>query len=260
MMDDKSTAPQSAAASPQMLAHYAEHFSPPSQRSWYELGAQSKVENITKLCDNAPHDSILDIGAGDGAVLHRLDAVGFGSQLHAVEISISGLKALRERTWRSLVSAEPFDGAALPFRDASFDLAILSHVVEHVEHPRILLREAARVARRVYVEVPLEYTLTYRRLRRDFVFDATGHINFFTPILIRLLVQSSGLTVLQQHVRHVPIEAYRCVKGRRGWFNYAVKEGALRLNPRLATQLFVYHGCLVCTSDSRNASSEAGPR
>lgn len=40
--------------------------------------------------------------------------------------------------------------------DGSFDLAIQSHVLEHVEYPRVVSHEAARVADYVFVEVPLE--------------------------------------------------------------------------------------------------------
>ncbi len=49
-----------------------------------------------------------------------------------------------------------------------------SHVVEH---PRTLLHEARRVARHVFVEVPLEHNL---RLPRDFAADDLGHINAYT--------------------------------------------------------------------------------
>ena len=45
-----------------------------------------------------------------------------------------------------LVESKLFDGARVPYPDNSFDLAYMSHVVEHLEHPRQLIYEAARVA------------------------------------------------------------------------------------------------------------------
>ena len=38
-----------------------------------------------------------------------------------------------------------FDGRRLPFEDASFPLVYCKQVLEHVEHPRELLSEVARV-------------------------------------------------------------------------------------------------------------------
>ena len=81
--------------------------------------------------------------------------------------------------------------------DARFDLAVLSHVLEHAEHPRRLLAEASRVARVLFVEVPLEDTW---RLARDFTPDAVGHINFYSMASLRRLVQSCGLEVLDERV------------------------------------------------------------
>lgn len=50
------------------------------------------------------------------------------------------------------------DGEALPFMDGSFDTVLLAEVLEHVEEPRRLLREALRVARgRVVLTTPNEW-------------------------------------------------------------------------------------------------------
>ena len=75
-----------------------------------------------------------------------------------------------------------FDGYRTLYADNQFDLVLLSHVVEHVEHPRLLLYEAARVGKRLFVEVPLEDNV---RLSDDFVFDHVGHINVYSRKTMR---------------------------------------------------------------------------
>jgi hypothetical protein len=86
-------------------------------------------------------------------------------------------------------------------------------------------------------------------LKRDFQLDSTGHINFYNPDLIRLLIQSSGLRVLRQEVRHFTPMAYTRHKRGRGMINYWIKELALRLSPRIATAWFNYHCGILCTRD-----------
>jgi len=100
------------------------------------------------------------------------------------------------------------------------------------------------------VEVPLEYNRTNRRLKRDFKIDATGHINFYNPTLIRLLVQSSGLSVVRQEVRHFTSKAYTRGRGRKGMVNFLIKDWALRLNQRFATAWFNYHCGILCRREN----------
>ena len=158
--------------------------------------------------------------------------LGFGERHTAIDVSETGIDAIRSRGIPSLVECRSFDGEHIPYADAQFDLAILSHVVEHVEHPRKLLYEAARVARHVFVEVPLEHNL---RLPRDFVADRLGHINVYSATSVRRLLQSCGLDVLEQIVVNRSRATYAYHGDRFAGLKYWTKELALRAAPRLAT-------------------------
>ncbi len=210
---------------------------------WRRLGALAKAENVLALCASAPHASVLEIGAGEGALLARLAELGFGERLHAAEISHSGARVIRARGIQRLVSLVRFDGETLPYRDARFDLAVLSHVLEHAEHPRRLVAEAARVARMLFIEVPLEDTW---RLPRDFSSDAVGHINFFSPASLRRFVQTCGLEVLAERVALPSRGAVVWRSGWRGAGAHALKRLVLNVMPHVAARVFTYHGALLC--------------
>ena len=210
---------------------------------WRRLGAIDKVENIVALCNGLPRRKVLEIGAGEGSILRRLSELEFGEDLFGLEISASGVAAIKGKQIPRLAECQLFDGYHVPYEDGAFDIAILSHVVEHVEHPRQLLAEASRVARYLLVEVPLEDTI---RLPDDYVQDAVGHINFYSPVTIRRLLQTAGLKVLAQRIGNPSKATYLYQKGVKGLFDFYIKALLLAVAPRLATRLFVYHGALLC--------------
>ena len=212
---------------------------------WRELGAIDKASNIRSLCASRVPTTVLDIGAGEGAVLQQLADSGFGKRHFALDISASGVERIGSRKIPTLVECRQFDGYTVPYPDATFDLAILSHVVEHVEHPRLLLNEAARVADFVFVEVPLEHN---RGLGADFVPDTVGHINFYTAKTIRLLVQSCGHEVIDQRETHAALRQYQYMHGSKGTIKYLIKDLALRTMPSVAQSLWTYHSSMLIRS------------
>jgi len=210
---------------------------------WRRLGAIGKAGNILELCASYPHSSILEIGAGQGAILNRLSELEFADELYALEISENAVSRIGERKIGSLRECRLYDGYHIPYGDNTFDLALLSHVLEHAEYPRKLLYEAKRVARYVFVEVPLEDTI---RQKRDFTFDQVGHINSYSPKSIRRLVQSVGLRVLRQTVTNPSYIVYRYRFGKKAFFRFYVKQWLLGALPAVATRLFTYHCSLMC--------------
>lgn len=213
---------------------------------WRRLGAIDKADNIASLCSGFPRSSILEIGAGEGSILQRLSELNFGEEFYAVEISSSGVETIKNKKIPRLVECNVFDGYQIPYSNDRFDIAILSHVIEHVEHPRQLLYEASRVAKYVFIEVPLEDNI---RLSHNFIFDSVGHINFYSPKTIRLLLQSSNLQVLSQITTNPSKDVYTYQKGYKGLINYYIKQVLINILPSFSTKLFCYHGALVCKKE-----------
>jgi SAM-dependent methyltransferase len=191
---------------------------------------------------------LLDVGAGDGNVLAELNKREFGQELYALDISASGVDAIKSKQLRLLREAQLFDGYAIPYPDKHFDLAIAAHVLEHVEHERLFLREIKRVSRCVYVEVPLEHGI---RINRSIVSGRKfGHINFYTAETLKNLLESSGLRVVGCRTVPSSLEYEQYLSGRlKGRIKNFVRKAALAAAPRLAPWLMVYNGCAYCECD-----------
>lgn len=210
---------------------------------WRWLGAIDKAHNISTLCKSLPINSVIEIGAGEGSILKRLSELEFGAEFYALDISPSGVDTINNKSISRLIECSLFDGYNIPYENKKFDLAVLSHVIEHVEYPRKLLYEAKRIAKYVFVEVPLEDSV---RLPQDFVFDKVGHINFYSPKTIRRLIQTCNLEVLDQLTTNSSKDIYTFQKGKKGLINYYIKEYLLRFFPFLATEIFTYHSSIIC--------------
>jgi SAM-dependent methyltransferase len=219
---------------------------------WRELGAVDKAANVLRLSQGVDVRTVLDIGAGEGAVLELLARAGLGTEHHALEISPSGVAAIESRKIPSLQRCSLYDGYHIPYEDDRFDLAILSHVVEHAEYPRRLLYEAGRVARHVFVEVPLEENT---RAPADYREDGVGHINHYSHRTIRKLLQSSGFTVLGEHHATTDYALLRYKYGWRAVFKYGPKAVLLRLFPRWALDRYTYVGAMLCRSPRPDAAA-----
>ncbi|SEQ84785.1 class I SAM-dependent methyltransferase [Pedobacter rhizosphaerae] len=169
-----------------------------SDVAWRMLGAKYKAQNIVDVCKGVKPQKVLEVGAGDGSILHFLNDWHFAPELYALEIAQSGVDLINERKLSRLVLAQSFDGYKIPFEDDTFDLVILAHVLEHVEHERILLRELKRVAKYIVVEVPKDYRFGVDKRMKHFL--DYGHINMYTPTSLRFLLQSEGLEILADKI------------------------------------------------------------
>jgi len=166
--------------------------------AWRMLGAKYKAQNIVDVCKNIAPKKVLEVGAGDGSILHYLNEWNFAQELYALEIAQSGVDKIKERKLSNLKEVQTFDGYKIPYADNSFDLIILAHVLEHVEHERILIRELKRVAKYIVIEVPKDYRFGIDKRMKHFL--DYGHINMYTPTSLRFLLKSEGLDLVADKV------------------------------------------------------------
>lgn len=162
--------------------------------AWRMLGAKYKAQNIINVCKSMNPQKVLEVGAGDGSILHFLDQYAFAPEIYALEIAASGVEKIKERKLKSVRDVQVFDGYTIPYPDDSFDLIILAHVLEHVEHERLLIRELKRVAKHLVIEVPRDYKFGVDERINHFL--AYGHINMYTPTSLRFLLKSEGLAII----------------------------------------------------------------
>jgi ubiquinone/menaquinone biosynthesis C-methylase UbiE len=165
-----------------------------SMLQWRTIGAKYKAKNIIELSKTIKFNSVLEVGCGEGAILDWLSKWNFSTNLHAIEISESGMAMTKSKNIEHLKSITLFDGYKIPFEDNQFDLIICSHVMEHVEHERVLLREIRRVSKHQVFEVPIDFSFYVDKKIKHFL--AYGHINIYTPALFRFLLLSENFNIL----------------------------------------------------------------
>ena len=218
------------------------------------MSALDALEHIKAMAGSDTFARVIDVGAGEGSLLQILDDSGFARELYALEISPTGAQAIEARNLRSLVETKQFDGYQIPYENKFFDLAILCHVLEHVEHERILLQELRRVARHVIIEVPIEHGL---RISRKIASGARyGHINFYLPETVLNLLHTSGLRVVRSQICYSSLSYEQHCAGRtRGLVMAALRRSALKISPRLAPWMFTYLFAAYCASDAENHSA-----
>lgn len=97
---------------------------------------------IRAQCNNS--DKIIDIGCNQGHIF-----AGWNRK-NIVSVDIDDYSHMIENFVRA-------DAHNLPFKDKEFDIAVLGEILEHVENPVQVLKEAKRVANKIIITVPNEY-------------------------------------------------------------------------------------------------------
>lgn len=97
--------------------------------------------------ENSRGKRVLDVGCGNGYVLSRY--ARHGAEVCGIDLTETALNLSRRRFELEGLKGEfrATDGNRIPYPDASFDIACSMGVLHHIEDPRPMLTEMARVLR-----------------------------------------------------------------------------------------------------------------
>ncbi len=150
---------------------------------------------------------LAELGCGPGDVILGCRARGIGEEFFAVDYSEEAIAYLCSRV--PDIKGFVADITEVDFRlPRPVDLAVLSHVLEHLDKPLPLLRSlAAAPVRHLLLEVPLENLPLYRIKCALFGRNnRVGHVQFFTRRTFRNLVKASGLEIIDEF-RYTPVHS-----------------------------------------------------
>lgn len=148
-----------------------------------------------------PHSRVLDVGCATGGLLRFLRELGFDN-LHGLDPSPRC--AAQAARYGSIYVGSL---TSLPDDHGTFDLVILSHILEHVRDVRAALfsiRSLLTIDGQLYLEVPdatryADYYVT------PFHYFDIEHINHFSPSTLALALELAGFTEVAHGNKQTPL-------------------------------------------------------
>ena len=145
---------------------------------------------------------VLDYGCGNGVLTYWLWSNGFGKEVMGVDVSQTGVNNAKKSFAREGLTFATID-ALSGFAAHSFDVVVSSHVLEHIDQPKVALSGIAEKAEWLVLEVPLEKCiwpdLVARLKGKSRNENPLGHVNFWNKATFNQFLKNSGLLVIRDY-------------------------------------------------------------
>jgi 2-polyprenyl-3-methyl-5-hydroxy-6-metoxy-1,4-benzoquinol methylase len=158
---------------------------------------------LDELMQRAEPRSLLDVGCGEGVLVHRWAQSLPGSRMVGIDLEEESIQAGWSARKAPNLEYRTMPAEDLPFAEDEFDLATAIEVLEHVPDPEHTLAEMARCAQRhLLVSVPREPLWRMLNMARGAYLgqlgNTPGHLNHWSKrSFARLLAQHGEVVELR---------------------------------------------------------------
>jgi 2-polyprenyl-3-methyl-5-hydroxy-6-metoxy-1,4-benzoquinol methylase len=155
---------------------------------------------LDELMAQARPDSLLDVGCGEGVLVHRWALAMPQARLVGIDLEEPSIQAGWAEREAPNLQYRKMPAEELPFAEDEFDLASAIEVLEHVPNPEHTLAEMARCARRhLLVSVPREPLWRMLNIARGAYLgglgNTPGHLNHWSKRSFARLLARHGEVV-----------------------------------------------------------------
>ncbi|HEV7585580.1 MAG TPA: class I SAM-dependent methyltransferase [Solirubrobacteraceae bacterium] len=159
---------------------------------------------LDELLDRAAPRSLLDVGCGEGVLVHRWARRLGDGRLVGIDLEEDSIQAGWEEHQAPNLEYRVMRAENLPFADGEFELASAIEVLEHVPEPEHTVSEMARCAsRHLLVSVPREPLWRMLNMARGAYWPALGN----TPGHLNHWSRRSFVELLSRHGEVVEVRS-----------------------------------------------------
>jgi 2-polyprenyl-3-methyl-5-hydroxy-6-metoxy-1,4-benzoquinol methylase len=179
--------------------------------AFMEARAKAQANFIRETCSCKSFSSILDIGSGCGALLAELSNNADSLEGWEPDASMCDYALQQHSSEHTRFINDLF----IPGRsDQQFDLITMSHVLEHVPHPRVFLEQLRTMHLSkpgwLFIEVPND-PAWWVTIQIANAFEGLAHVNFFTPSSLSRTLMNSALEPLLTRTAGITVSEF-CAK------------------------------------------------
>jgi 2-polyprenyl-3-methyl-5-hydroxy-6-metoxy-1,4-benzoquinol methylase len=160
--------------------------------------------SLDALLDQAAPSSLLDVGCGEGVLVHRWAQRLEQSRVVGIDLEEDSIQAGWAERRAPNLEYRVMPAENLPFADGEFDLASAIEVLEHLPEPEHTLSEMARCAgRHLLVSVPREPLWRMLNMARGAYWGSLGN----TPGHLNHWSRRSFVELLSRHGEVVEVRS-----------------------------------------------------
>jgi 2-polyprenyl-3-methyl-5-hydroxy-6-metoxy-1,4-benzoquinol methylase len=159
---------------------------------------------LEELFAQADAGSVLDVGCGEGVLVHRWAIERPGTRLVGIDLEEPSIQAGWAEREAPNLEYRVMQAENLPFADGEFELASAIEVLEHVPDPEHTVAEMARCAsRHLLVSVPREPLWRMLNMARGAYWSELGN----TPGHLNHWSRRAFVTLLSRHGEVVEVRS-----------------------------------------------------
>jgi len=136
--------------------------------------------------------SVIDMGCGDGHYTLQISDAARPRLMLAVDAARTAVAAGRRNRTIQQVEFAVADVRRLPFRDDSFDVALVQSILHHDDHPSDIIREAFRVASEIVIHEPNGNNLGLKIIERTSTYHRRHAEKSYRPLRVARWVREAG--------------------------------------------------------------------